>query len=84
MSVTRLSEGRYRISFSSTWFSSASDCLVMLTGYGYSSGSSTAPIKATLTSRNTTSIIVDTSDDASRNDGSFMFYISNLNDWMYI
>ena len=84
MSVTRLSEGRYQISFSSTWFSSASDCLVMLTGYGYSSGSSTAPIKATLTSRNTTSIIVDTSDDASRNDGSFMFYISNLNDWMYI
>lgn len=84
MSVTRLSEGRYRISFSSAWFSSASDCLVMLTGYGYSSGSSTAPIKATLTSRNTTSIIVDTSDDASRNDGSFMFYISNLNDWMYI
>ena len=84
MSVTRLSEGRYQISFSSTWFSSASNCLVMLTGYGYSSGSSTAPIKATLTSRNTTSIIVDTSDDASRNDGSFMFYISNLNDWMYI
>ena len=84
MSVTRLSEGRYQISFSSAWFSSASDCLVMLTGYGYSSGSSTAPIKATLTSRNTTSIIVDTSDDASRNDGSFMFYISNLNDWMYI
>lgn len=84
MSVTRLSEGRYRISFSSAWFSSASDCLVMLTGYGYSSGSSTAPIKATLTSRNTTSIIVDTSDDVSRNDGSFMFYISNLNDWMYI
>ena len=84
MSVTRLSEGRYKISFSSAWFSSASDCLVMLTGYGYSSGSSTAPIKATLTSRNTTSIIVDTSDDASRNDGSFMFYISNLNDWMYI
>lgn len=84
MSVTRLSEGRYRISFSSAWFSSASDCLVMLTGYGYSSGSSTAPIKATLTSSNTTSIIVDTSDDASRNDGSFMFYISNLNDWMYI
>ncbi|CDB10935.1 putative uncharacterized protein [Bacteroides sp. CAG:633] len=84
MSVTRLSEGRYQISFSSTWFSSASDCLVMLTGYGYSSGSSTAPIKATLTSRNTTSIIVDTSDDSSRNDGSFMFYISNLNDWMYI
>ncbi len=84
MSVTRLSDGRYQISFSSAWFSSASDCLVMLTGYGYSSGSSTAPIKATLTSRNTTSIIVDTSDDASRNDGSFMFYISNLNDWMYI
>lgn len=84
MSVTRLSAGRYQISFSSTWFSSASDCLVMLTGYGYSSGSSTAPIKATLTSRNTTSIIVDTSDDDSRNDGSFMFYISNLNDWMYI
>ena len=84
MSVTRLSEGRYQISFSSAWFSSASNCLVMLTGYGYSSGSSTAPIKATLTSRNTTSIIVDTSDDASRNDGSFMFYISNLNDWMYI
>ena len=84
MSVTRLSAGRYQISFSSAWFSSASNCLVMLTGYGYSSGSSTAPIKATLTSRNTTSIIVDTSDDSSRNDGSFMFYISNLNDWMYI
>ena len=81
MSVQRLSEGRYKISFSRTWFTNARDCSVMLTGYGYSEGTSTAPIKATLVHKDIDGIIVDTSDNETRNDGSFIFYISNIDDW---
>lgn len=56
----------------------------MLTGVGYSSGSSEAPIKATLISRTTTQLVIKTSDDASVNDGAFDFMIFNKNDWSTI
>lgn len=81
MSVSRLGEGRYRVYIPSNWFSSASDYIVMMTGHGYSAGSSSAPIKPTLITRTLSYFDVDTSDDASRNDGSFSFLITNMNDW---
>lgn len=81
LSVSRLGEGRYRVSVPSNWGLIAGSYIVMATGQGYSAGSSTAPIKATVTNFQSTYFEVDTSDDASRNDGSFMFQIMNLNDW---
>ena len=74
--------GIYTLSMPSGWFNSSSDVGVMLTGVGRASGSSTeAAIKATLISRTTTTIVVETSDDATNNDGSFEFMIYNKNDW---
>lgn len=84
MSVSRTGEGQYRVNFSSTWFNSANDCIAIVTGLGYSQGSSEAPIKATVIGRYSSYITVNTSDDASRNDGSFMFIILNINDWLGI
>lgn len=55
--------------------------MAMLTGYGFSYGVSTAPIKPTITGKGTTYLTVHTSDDSTRNDGSFMFMIFNMNDW---
>lgn len=81
MSVSRLGEGRYRVYFPSNWFNSASDFIVMMTGLGYSYGSSSTPIKPSLVARTISYFDVDTSDDASRNDGSFIFQITNMNDW---
>ena len=84
MSVSRTGEGQYRVNFSSTWFNSANDCIAIVTGLGYSQGSSEEPIKATVIGRYSSYITVNTSDDASRNDGSFMFIILNINDWLGI
>lgn len=81
MGVSRLAEGQYQLSFSGSWFNSGSDCMAMLTGYGFSYGSGTAPIKPTITGKGTTYLTVHTSDDSTRNDGSFMFMIFNMNDW---
>lgn len=84
MSVSRTGTGQYRVNFSSTWFNSANDCIAIVTGLGYSQDSSEAPIKATVIGRYSSYITVNTSDDASRNDGSFMFLILNINDWLGI
>jgi len=80
MSAYRREAGMYWVQFSSNgWFSSADEYIVMLTGVGHSYGSSTAPIKATLSTKESYQFLVETSDDASRNDGSFMFQIINMN-----
>lgn len=81
MGVSRLAEGQYQLSFSGSWFNSGNDCMAMLTGYGFSYGGGTAPIKPTITGKGTTYLTVHTSDDYTRNDGSFMFMIFNMNDW---
>lgn len=81
LSVSRLGEGRYRVYVPSNWGLIAGSYIVMATGYGYSSGSSNAPIKPTVINLQSTYFDIDTSDDASRNDGSFIFQIINLNDW---
>lgn len=81
LTVSRLGEGRYQINLPSTWKLKADGYIVMTTGYGYSHGSTSAPIKASVHDLNTTNFQIDTSDDSTRNDGSFMFQIINLNDW---
>lgn len=82
LSVSRLGKGRYRVNVPSNWGLIAGSYIVMATGKGYSDGSSTAPIKATVVNLQSTYFEVDTSDDESRNDGSFIFQITNLNDWL--
>lgn len=80
--VSRLGEGRYRVNVPTNWGLIAGSYIVMTTGKGYSLGSSSAPIKATVINLQSTYFDIDTSDDASRNDGSFIFQIINLNDWL--
>lgn len=76
LSVTRLGEGQYRVYFPYTWGLTVENYIVMMTGYGG------GLMKPTLLEQGTSSFVVDVSDDASRNDGSFMFQIINLNDWV--
>ena len=80
MSVERIDTGRYKILFNGEWFNSNNDVILMATGLGRAYGDKT-PLKASLSERTTSYVIVDTSDDSSRNDVSFMFFIHNLNDW---
>ena len=82
MIVSRIAEGRYRITFPSEWFDTESNVFVMATGLGYAYGYPDASIKATVVERNTSYITIDTSDDESRNDGMFMFLLMNFNDWL--
>ncbi|MBO5058039.1 MAG: hypothetical protein J6C05_09070 [Prevotella sp.] len=81
LSVSRQGVGIYKITMPSGWFASAADCRVILTGVGGVFDNPECPVKATLYSRSTTDIIVHTSDDDSKNDGTFDFIISNGNDW---
>lgn len=76
LSVSRLGEGRYRVNVPSNWGLIAGSYIVMATGKG------STPIKATVVNLQSTYFEVDTSDDESRNDGSFIFQITNLNDWL--
>lgn len=89
MKVTRVSEGNYWLYVPRTWFVSADYIYVDLTGVGYSSGSSSAPLKATYMGAEKASlsgisvyrIMVSTSDDSSVNDGSFLFRLYNMAQW---
>lgn len=80
MSVTRAGTGYYKVTFSSSWIETASDCIIMATGYGDIYGGSN-PNKASVTNKGTSYFYVKMSDDTSTNDGSFMFQITNLSDW---
>ena len=81
LGITRTGTGQYTITMPSNWFNSANDVFVVLTGVGYNDSSGTSPMKATLRSHTTTALYIETSDDASRNDGSFMIMIFNAADW---
>lgn len=83
MSVSRLGTGKYRVYFPYEWFNSKNDMLVMLTGYGHVVDSSTSNVKATLVTRGTSYFDVETSDDSTNNDGSFMFIMYNMADWFW-
>lgn len=78
LSVSRLSTGKYRVSFPSSWKLISGSYIVMMTGYGG------GVMKATLLETATSYFTVEVSDDASVNDGSFMFMMLNMNDWMEI
>lgn len=82
LSVERRGTGIYKITHSSQWFASVDDRMVILSGVGYVAGGD-SPVKATYISSGATAISVHTSDDESRNDGSFQFLIANLSNWSY-
>jgi hypothetical protein len=80
LTVSRQSEGLYRVFFPSTWFTNTNNCRVILTGRGvcYGVGS---PVKATMHSLGNGYFDVVISDDVTRNDGSFDFIIYNGSDF---
>lgn len=80
LTVSRQSEGLYRVSFPSKWFTYTSNCRVILTGRGVCYGAS-SPVKATMHSLGNGYFDVVVSDDATRNDGSFDFIIYNGSDF---
>ncbi len=76
LSVSRQGKGKYRVNFPSNWGLITGNYIVMMTGYG------SGLMKATLLEAGTSYFIAEVSDDSSANDGSFMFQIINLNDWL--
>lgn len=80
MGASRVSEGVYKVTFPSSWFNNTNYCRVIPTGRGNTVGNST-PCKANLASVGSGNFTVDTSDDNSRNDGSFDFIIYNGSDF---
>lgn len=78
LSVSRQGTGKYRVNFPSNWGLKTGSYIVMMTGYG------SGLMKATLLEDGTSYFIAEVSDDASANDGSFMFQIINLNDWLVL
>ena len=78
LSVSRQGTGKYRVNFPSNWGLITGSYIVMMTGYGSSL------MKATLLEAGTSYFIAEVSDDSSANDGSFMFQIINLNDWLVL
>ena len=79
--LERKEEGLYRISFPDGIIADASHLLVMVTGIGYVAGSSTLPCKATVVAKRSNGFDVAVSDDETKNDGSFDFFVANLGDW---
>ena len=78
LSVSRQGTGKYRVNFPSNWGLKTGSYIVMMTGYG------SGLMKATLLEAGTSYFIAEVSDDSSANDGSFMFQIINLNDWLVL
>lgn len=78
LSVSRQGTGKYRVNFPSNWGLITGSYIVMMTGYG------SGLMKATLHEAGTSYFIAEVSDDSSANDGSFMFQIINLNDWLVL
>lgn len=78
LSVSRQGTGKYRVNFPSNWGLITGSYIVMMTGYG------SGLMKATLFEAGTSYFIAEVSDDTSANDGSFMFQIINLNDWLVL
>ena len=81
LSVERIREGRYRVTIPPEWKLRSDRYMVLLTGYGVIEGGAN-PIKATLADTTAGYFDVVTSDDETVNDGSFMFAVTNLDDWV--
>ena len=80
--LERKEEGLYIISFPDGIIADASHLLVMVTGIGYVAGSSTLPCKATVVAKRSNGCDVAVSDDETKNDGSFDFFVANIMDWL--
>lgn len=78
LSVNRQGTGKYRVDFPSSWGLKVGSYIVMMTGYG------SGLMKATLEEVGTSYFIAAVSNDSSADDGSFMFQIINLNDWLVL
>ncbi len=78
MSASRLSEGKYRVNFPSSWFAGKGSYMVWLQGAGSAVGATT-PIKACLYAKEDNYFDIVLSDDASPNDGQCLFMMSNVN-----
>lgn len=78
MEVYRLGQGRYQVFYP---FGNIGDNIIMATGVGYSADTTDKPIKATIVRQSSNTFFVDTSDDDSRNDGSFMFIVFSHSAW---
>lgn len=79
--VERQGTGTYKLTMPTSWFASQNSMpFIMVCGYGtvYKGDS---PQKATVRNVTATTFLVDCSDDASRNDGSFQFMIYNQYMW---
>lgn len=84
LSITRVKKGVYELRAPKDWWASADFIYADLTGYGKNFDGN-APLKATLynITEETNSYVLEihTSDDASENDGSFMFKLYNMSQW---
>ena len=90
MKVTRAETGKYYLYVPKAWFYSSLYIYIDLVGVGTSEGNGTSPIKATLYDITETvyqsgypayRIEIWTSDDATVNDGNFLFRLYNMAQW---
>lgn len=84
MAVTRMSTGKYKITFPTNWFYSSDYIIALATGVGSIVGGDN-PVYANIMTRYKSSteayIIVRTADDDSENDGAFTFMLYNASTW---
>lgn len=84
MAVTRMSTGKYKITFPTNWFYSSEYIIALATGVGSNVGGDN-PVYANIMTRYKSSteayIIVRTSNGSSENDGAFTFMLYNAATW---
>ena len=91
LTVTKVANevGKYVISWNNAnWFANANSPFIIATGYGKTlkndSEFNDTAVFANVAEQTTTSVTIWTADDASRNNGSFNFFIMNFDDWIYL
>ena len=91
LTVTKVANevGKYVISWNNAnWFANANSPFIIATGYGKTLANDTefndTAVFANVAEQTTTSVTIWTADDASRNNGSFNFFIMNFDDWIYL
>ena len=91
LTVTKVANevGKYVISWNNAnWFANANSPFIIATGYGKTLANDSefndTAVFANVAEQTTTSVTIWTADDASRNNGSFNFFIMNFDDWIYL
>lgn len=81
VTASRVSTGIYQLNFPNNYFSTITECRIIVIGRGSAYNDST-PLKANIHVMNDDSsnyyVRISTSDDASRNDGNFDFFIYRI------